>query len=242
MSRLRSILFGTWFYLVTALLALAFTVNLALPRGAMMAGLRLWTHAVTLGLRLFVGVRVEVRGLQYRPVGGALIAAKHQGWFDAMGPFSFLADPCYVLKKELLAIPLFGWEARKSEMIPIDREAQSKAVRELVAEARSRLEDGRQVIIFPEGTRQAPGAPPAYKPGVAAIYRELGVDCTPMATNSGVYWPAKGLPRSAGTIVFEFLPPIPAGLKRGEFMRELESRIEAASAALLEERSLDGQA
>ena len=111
----------------------------------------------------------------------------------------------------------------------------AKALKDMVRDARDRLQDGRQVIIFPEGTRKAPGAAPDYKPGVAAIYRELELPCIPMATNSGVHWPAHGFPSGPGTIVFEFLPAIPAGLKRAEFMRELQDRIETASNALLAE-------
>ena len=235
MSGLRSALFGAWFYLVTTVLAVAFAALLPFPRAAIMGGLRLWARLIVLGLKVFVGVRIEVRGLEHRPTGAALIASKHQGWFDAMGPFTFLPDACFVLKQELLRIPFWGWEAGKAEMIPIDRDAHAQAVRDLVAAARRRLGDGRQVIIFPEGTRRAPGAAPAYKPGVAAIYRELEVPCTPMATNSGVHWPADALPSRPGVIVFEFLAPIPAGLKRAEFMRELQERIEMASDALLAE-------
>src|SRR5262249_40780239 len=162
-----------------------------------------------------------------------LIAAKHQGMFDTIGPFSYLPDACFVLKKELLSIPFYGWHAKKARMIPLDREGSSKALKDLMRAARDRLSEPRQVVIFPEGTRTAPGAPPDYKPGVAALYRDLGLPCTPMATNSGVHWPAHGFLRRPGTIVFEFLPAIPPGLKRDEFMHELQDRIETASNRLL---------
>ena len=235
MIRLRSLLFSAWFYAVSTVLAIAYSAMLPMPRGAMMEGLRVWTRLVNFGLKTFAGVRIEVRGREHLPTGAALIAAKHQGMFDTIGPFSFLPDACFVLKKELLKIPFYGWEAQHAGMIPVDREGNAKALKALMRAARDRLKEPRQIIIFPEGTRQDPGAAPDYKPGVAALYRDLQLPCTPMATNSGVHWPAHGVTRRPGTIVFEFLPPIPPGLKREEFMSELQDRIETASNRLLAE-------
>ena len=152
---------------------------------------------------------------------------------DVVAPFAMLDDPCFVLKKELMPLPFFGWFAWKTRMIAVDRSAHSKALKGMVRQARDRHAEGRQILIFPEGTRQAPGAAPDYKPGIAALYRDLDSPCWPLATNSGVHWPAHGFIRRPGLVVFEFLPPIPAGLKRAEFMAELETRLEAASTALL---------
>ena len=118
-------------------------------------------------------------------------------------------------------------------MIAVDRSAHAKALKDMVKLARLRFAEGRQILIFPEGTRGLPGAAPDYKPGIAALYRDLGCPCVPMATNSGQHWHAKGFRRTPGTVVFEFLPPIPPGLKRAEFMAELEARIEAKSTELL---------
>ena len=178
---------------------------------------------------------IEVRGEQYRPTGPALIAAKHQGWLDVFGGFTFLPDACYVMKKQLLKIPLVGFYCIKVGMVWVDREGHAAALKKLVADTSNRMAHDRQVVIFPEGTRKAPGAEPDYKPGVAALYRDLGLPCTLLATNSGVHWPANGLPSKPGVVVFEFLEPIPAGLKRGVFMQELQARIEAASNALIAE-------
>ena len=232
---LRSLLFLIWFYAVSIPLAIAYSATLVMPRSAIMWGLRVWTRLVNFGLNVIADVHIELRGREFLPTGAALIAAKHQGVFDTIGPFSFMPDACFVLKKELLSIPFYGWEAQRAGMIPIDRKAHAKALKDLMRAARDRLKEPRQIIIFPEGTRQAPGAPPDYKPGVAALYRDLGLACTPMATNSGVHWPARGFLRRPGTIVFEFLPPIPPGLKRDEFMAELQERIETASNRLLAE-------
>jgi len=235
MTRLRSLLFVTWFYMVSIPLALGFTLLLLAPRSGMTLALKIWARLVTVGLHYLARIRVEIRGLEHAPTGPALIAAKHQGMFDTIGPFNVLPDACYVLKKELMSVPFYGWEATKAKMIPVDRDAHAKALKDLVRTARERLTEDRQIVIFPEGTRKSPGDPPDYKPGVAALYRDLGLPCTPMATNSGVHWPPHGILRRPGTIVFEFLPAIPAGLKRADFMRELEERIETASNALLAE-------
>lgn len=235
MSRVRSLLFVVWLYGLTTVVALFALPFLLGPRGASMWVIRTWSRYVLFGLRHVVGLKVEVRGLERAPRTGGLIAAKHLSMLDTVAPFDFLADPAFVLKKQLLAVPVYGWFALRAGMVPVDREAHSKALRELVAAATDRLAKGRQVVIFPEGTRKAPGDEPGYKPGIAALYRELAVDCVPMATNSGLFWPAHGMDWRAGTAVFELLEPIPAGLKRAEFMRTLEERIETATARLVAE-------
>jgi 1-acyl-sn-glycerol-3-phosphate acyltransferase len=204
-----------------------------MPHRAAIRVIRAWAKFVLFGLRWIAGVKVEVRGLQHRPTGAALIAAKHQGMLDVIAPFAFLDDACFVMKKELMPLPFFGWFAWKTKMIAVDRSAHSKALKDMVRQARARHAEGRQILIFPEGTRGEIGAPADYKPGIAALYRDLDSPCWPVATNSGVHWPAHGFKRYPGTIVFEFLPPIPAGLKRAGFMAELENRIETASTALL---------
>ncbi len=236
MTLLRSVAYLVWLYGSMVVLAILYAPAFVVPgRGWLMHGIRLWTGGAVWGLRAIAGARTEVRGLDRLPADAVLIAAKHQGMFDTVAPFTHLPDPALVMKRELLALPIFGWAARKSEMIAIDREGHAAALRRLVQDARDRLAEGRHVIIFPEGTRQAPGAAPDYKPGVAGLYRELGVTCVPMATNSGLFWPAHGVLRRPGTVVFEYLEPIPPGLKRGEFMRVLQERIETASDALLRE-------
>ena len=229
MSGPRRGLYAVGYYGWTVVLSLVFIPAWILPRRVLMTGIALWSRLLTFGLRVIGGVRVEIRGLDRLPPGGTLIAAKHQSMFDIIPPFAFLPDACFVLKTELMAIPVFGQHCAKAGMIAVDRDAHAKALRALVTAAQTRLGQGRQLIIFPEGTRRAPGAAADYKPGVAALYRDLGLTCTPIATNSGVCLNAAGLVRRGGTVVFEILDPIPAGLKRGEFMRELQDRIEAAS-------------
>lgn len=237
MQTLRSLLFTLWLYLSMAIFAVGLSPALLMPHAAAMGVIRLWAKFVLFGLRWIAGVTVEFRGLEHRPTGPALIAAKHQGMLDVVVPFVMLDDPCMVMKKELLPLPFFGWFAWKTRMIPVDRQAHARALKDMVRNARARLVEGRQIVIFPEGTRGLPGAAPDYKPGVAAIYRDLDAPCWPVATNSGVHWPAHGFRRYPGVVVFEFLPPIPAGLKRAEFMKRLEDSVETASAALLEPRA-----
>jgi len=232
---IRSLLFMAFFYVGSTIAALLMTPLLLGKRRWVVQAIGLWASVMMAALRVICGVKVEIRGREHMPTGPALIAAKHQGMFDTIGPFSFLHDACFVLKKELLVIPFYGWYSIKGGMIAVDREGHASALKKLVKDTRERLSEDRQVIIFPEGTRKDPGAEPDYKPGVAALYRDLDLPCTPLATNSGVHWPAHGFLRQPGTIVFQFLEPLPAGLKRGEFMRELQDRIETATHALLAE-------
>jgi 1-acyl-sn-glycerol-3-phosphate acyltransferase len=232
---LRSLLFVALFYAWTVVAAIAMLPCLILPRAACAWALRIWGTVDTALLRLICGIRVEVRGRQYMPTGAALIASKHQCMFDIFGAFAFLPDACFVMRKEFMRIPFFGWYAWKAGMVVIDREGHAKALRGLVADSRDRLKAARQLVIFPEGHRGEPGVAGDYRPGVAALYRDLGMPCTPLALNTGVHWPAHGLLRYPGTIVFEFLEPIPAGLKRAEFMKVLEARLEGASNALAAE-------
>jgi 1-acyl-sn-glycerol-3-phosphate acyltransferase len=232
MVLLRSLLFVALFYLWSVGVAILILPLLLCPRRWTMRAFRLWASVVIGLLRGVCGVRVEVRGQP--PLGRAVIAAKHQCMFDVFGPMVWLPDSCFVMRKELLAIPIFGAFARKSKMIVVDREGGANALRKLVREANDRLTEERQLVIFPEGHRGAPGQAGDYQPGVAGLYRDLGLPIVPVATNSGVHWPAHGFLRRPGTIVFEYLEPIPAGLKRGEFMRRLEDRIEDASNALLD--------
>lgn len=231
---LRGLAFTAVFYLWSGTVAIAMTPILLGPRRWTLAMLSGWAKG-TIGLLRLFGVKVEFRGLEHMPTGPALIGAKHQCMFDTFGPWAYLPDAAYVMKQELLSIPWFGWYALKGENIVLDRSGAASALKKLVRDARSRIEEGRQVLIFPEGTRTPVGQKGEYKPGVAALYTQLGVDCTPLATNSGVHWPKPGKARPPGTIVFEFLPVIPAGLKRAEFMAELETRIETASERLLSE-------
>ncbi len=233
MILVRSLAYALYFYVMSVVVVLLALPSAMSSRRALVGWMGTWNRLSLWGLSAICGLKVEIRGREFLPTGPALIAGKHQCMLDAFAPFSYLPDPCMVMKKELAWIPFLGWYSNLSRMIVIDREAHAAALRKLVAEARDRIADGRQLVIFPEGHRQNPGAEPNYKPGVAALYRDLDLPCHPMATNSGAHWPAHGFLRRPGLIVYEYLEPIPAGLKRPEFMALLQDRIETASAALL---------
>jgi 1-acyl-sn-glycerol-3-phosphate acyltransferase len=230
---IRSLLFSALFYAWSVLVAVGCTPLLLGPASWTQAMFHVWGRGIVVLLRLCCDIRVEVRGREHMPKGAALVAPKHQCMFDVFSQFTWLPASCFVMKKELMWIPWFGWYARKVKMIVVDREGHSNAMRKLIRDATERFAEGRQVVIFPEGTRKAPGETPDYKPGIAGLYREIDVPVHPVATNAGVHWPAHGLLRKPGTIVFQYLEPIPPGLKRAEFMRILQDRIEAASTRLL---------
>jgi len=231
-TAVRSLAFVALFYLWTALVAVGGTPLMLGPTSWVLKLFRLWGRGI-IALLPICGIRVEVRGREHIPQGAALVAPKHQCMFDVFAQFAWLPASAFVMKKELAWIPWFGWYAAKAGAIVIDRDGHAKTLRQVVREGAALFAKGRQVVIFPEGTRQPPGAPPDYKPGIAALYRELDVPVCPVATNSGVHWPAHGFLRHPGVIVFEYCEPIPPGLKRAEFMRLLESRIEERSNALL---------
>jgi 1-acyl-sn-glycerol-3-phosphate acyltransferase len=233
---LRSFLFAIVFYAWSVVWAIAMVPMLAAPRSWLLAGMRFWSRSLNVLLKVICGIGVEIRGQEHVPSADALIASKHQTMFDVFVQFGVLKGSLFVFKKELLIIPIFGWIALKIGSIVVDRQGQATALRDMVRRAQEQFRLGdRQLVIFPEGTRKAPGAPPDYKPGVAGLYRELGVAVHPVATNAGVHWPAHGFLRRPGVIVYQYLEPIPPGLKRAEFMRILEERIETASNRLLAE-------
>jgi 1-acyl-sn-glycerol-3-phosphate acyltransferase len=186
-------------------------------------------------LEVIAGTRLEVRGQDKLPKGACLVASKHQSAWETFALIPLFRDPAMLMKRELFWIPFHGWFSKKFEMIPVDRDKGPTALRRMLREAKKRVADGREIIIFPEGTRRPPGAPPDYKTGVILLYEALGVPCVPVALNSGLFWPRRSILRKPGTIVVEFLDPIPPGLPKAEFLTRLTGAIETASAHLLAE-------
>jgi 1-acyl-sn-glycerol-3-phosphate acyltransferase len=230
-TRFRSILWFVYFLIVSAVMHVAALPTLILPRKALVRTSQAWSRVLLWGLKAIAGLGYEVRG--EIPKGAVLVAAKHMSMWDTLAFYMLLDDAVVVLKRELLAIPFYGWYVRKAHMIPIDRASGGSALRQMAVRAREVAGQGRPIVIFPEGTRKKPGARPSYKPGVAGLYTHVGLPCVPVALNSGQYW--TGFLKRRGTIVVEFLPAIPAGLKRAAFMAELQERIETATARLLAE-------
>jgi 1-acyl-sn-glycerol-3-phosphate acyltransferase len=232
---IRSLLFTLAFYLNSAAFLVFGSWLLLGPRRWAMMGLKAHAIASQWWLERIVGTKLEVRGRERLPAGPVLVACKHQSAWDTFGLVPLFRDPAIVLKDELKWIPFYGWFCLKFEHILIKREKAGVALKRLIGDAKSRAAQGREIVVFPEGTRRAPGAPPDYKPGVVALYEGLGLPCVPVALNSGVFWPRRSLRRSPGTIVVEFLEPIPPGLPRATFRAELQRRIEEASARLAAE-------
>ncbi|MDF2374532.1 MAG: lysophospholipid acyltransferase family protein [Hyphomonas sp.] len=243
MMMFRSILFVIWMYGLMAVLGLLALPALLLPKSVTFWAISLYARGLIWGLKVICGIRVEIRGRQNMPRGTVLYAGKHNCMLDVFIPFLVMSAPAIILKQELLWYPFLGWYALKAAMIPIDRAGNTRTLKKMVAAARERAEDGRQIVIFPEGTRTVPGAEPAYHAaGISALAKGIEAPILPVATNAGLCWPGRGVKRSKGTIIYEILPPIPAGLPRKELMRRLQSELETASDALVAEgRTVQGR-
>lgn len=233
MILLRSLVFVAWFYLSMALWGLAYMPAVLLGHDRFIwHAMRGWGKSTLWGLRWICGVRVSFEGLEHLPPkGAALFASKHQATLDTVLPAQFLDEPVFPVKFELTRMPVFGFYMKR--MIPLKRETHAQALKSLVRAARDVVAKGRQILIYPEGTRQELDAPPDYKPGIAAMYRDLNLPVTPIALNTGLVWKPSGIVRKPGHVTIKVLPAIPAGLSRDEFMTRLEHAIESECQALL---------
>jgi 1-acyl-sn-glycerol-3-phosphate acyltransferase len=231
----RALAFNLAFFAWTAILGTIGLPFLAAPRAAAMCFGRFWASSVLALLRVIVGLDHQIRGVERIPHGGCIIAMKHQSAWDALILPVVLGDPAPIVKRELLLVPFYGWYAARAGSIAIDRKAGAGAVRLMIAAARQIAASGRPIVIFPEGTRVAPGERRPYQPGVAALYQALSLPVVPAAVNSGLFWGRRSVVKRPGKIVLEFLEPIPPGWPRPRLMAELEQRIETATAALVRE-------
>lgn len=233
---LRAALFNAIFYVWTVGMAIAHLPLLPFAsRAFLVRTVRFWSRSVATIMRLVCGIRLEVRGQHNLLPGPAIVASKHQSAFDTLVWHQLLPDPAIVLKRELTWIPIYGQMARRLQMIPVDRGAGSKAVRSMVQNAKAAVAASRHIVIFPQGTRTAPGVSTAakpYHPGTAALYGQLRVPVVPVALNTGLFWPRRSFRRRPGTMLIEYLEPIRPGLPRAEFQALLEQRIEAATRRL----------
>lgn len=229
---LRQILFATLFYTSLFVLGAMGMPMLLLPRFIALGWMRCWLWLTFTALRVIVGLRYEFKGTEHLPPGGSIFAAKHQSAFDTFVFLQREAKVAYIMKKELFWVPVYGWFSKKVGMIGVDRSGHSRALRDLLKATKAAVTEGRRIIIFPQGTRTHAGSGKPYQPGIYAIYRDSGLPITPIALNSGEFWPKSWLKRYPGTITIEFLPPIPAGLSRHDLMKKLETEIETASLKL----------
>ena len=230
---LISLVFTVQIYLVMLILGILFAPwAIASPEGARKA-CNLYCHWVFWSARWMLGLRTELRGPI--PQGEVLIAAKHQSFLDILMLFEALPRPKFIMKRELLWTPIIGIYAKRLGCIPVDRGKRGAAVARMIDDVAAGRADPGQLVIYPQGTRVAPGGQVRYKSGAAALYKQFGHACVPTATNVGLFWPRKGLLRKPGLAVVEILDTIPPGMAQADFMALLEDRIETASDALMAE-------
>ncbi len=239
MQFLRSLLFNAQIYLMMALMAVVFFPFALVSRDWALRACHAWCRWVIWTASWMVGLKTEVRGTP--PASPALVAAKHQSFFDIIVIFASVPRGRFIMKRELMYAPILGQYALRIGCVPVDRGKRGRAIAQMVAGATRGLDRPGQLIIYPQGTRVAPGVKAPYKVGTGVLYEELGQTCHPVATNIGVFWPKRGVRRSPGTAVVEFLDPIPAGRPKEVFLAELEARIEGRSDALMEEAGFRAQ-
>ncbi len=223
---LRSAVFNAWFFGLSALVTIPGSVIALAAPHRMMALARLWARLVLFGLSRICGIEVRVIGAENMPTQGpALFASAHQSAFDTLVWLTLVPRTCYVLKKELVRIPLFGWLIPSTRMIVVDRTAGAGAIRHLLREADRVVGEGRQIIIFPEGTRAPAGTRLPLQPGIAALAARTGLPVIPVATDSGRCWSRRAFRKYPGTIHIVVHPPLPPSLPRAVLMTTLEAQI-----------------
>lgn len=230
---LRGFAFIVVIYAAMLVVALAYLPWALLSRDGAVAACHAWCRFVRRAARLLLGLETEVRGTP--PDFEALVAAKHQSFLDIILIYGAVPRGRFIMKRELLWAPILGQYALRIGCVPVDRGKRGQAIRKMLADVAAGRQEPGQLIIYPQGTRLAPGARAPYKTGTAALYAELGQPCVPVACNAGLFWPRKGFALRPGRAVVEFLPPIPPGLPLPEFMARVEGAIEPASDRLMAE-------
>lgn len=235
MLALRSALFNVLFYTLLIVIMVGGLPTMVMGYRAVIGLGRAWAKGSLWLLRVVCGTRVEFRGRANIPAEACLLAAKHQSLLEILALCSAFEDFTFVFKRELTHIPLFGWYLARSGQIAVDRGRGRAALDQVSRGARAVLDAGRQVFVFPEGTRRPPDAPASYKAGLSFIYSETGATCLPVAVNTGLFWPRRSFLRRPGTAVIEFLPVIGPGLSRDAFQSRMAGAIEGASLKLMAE-------
>lgn len=228
LTMLRSYAFTAFLILTILIMGVLCLPAVAFGKGAARPIARFWARMMLGALKAIAGVSYRIEGREHMPTGGAIVAANHQSMWETIALYALLPKPVMILKKELLKIPIYGWWALPTGNIAVDRKGGATALRAMRKAARTAIENGEQVVVFPEGTRSPPGARAAFQPGVAGIYAAAGAPCAPAAHDSGRRWRYPGVRKTPGQITLTFLPPIAPGLDRKEFLRTLKTRIERA--------------
>jgi 1-acyl-sn-glycerol-3-phosphate acyltransferase len=232
MSWLRSLLFNISLIVWTLIVGIVSLPIVLIRPKAILRIADIWTGVVVAMLGLFCGIHHKLEGAEYI-AQGVVYAAKHQSAWETIALWNILHRPVFVLKRELLSIPVFGSYLRRVPHVAVDRKAGSQAMRQVIEQSRIHLQEGRSIIIFPEGTRTAPGETRPYKQGVASLYEHLKVHVVPVALNSGLFWRRNAFIKRPGLITVRLLPPMLQGLDRDVFLKRLQETIEAESTALL---------
>lgn len=232
----RSLLYHFTFYVVTFILLIACLFALPMRRHGVIAIARYWAKLCSQLFTVIVGGSYEVRGLENLPQDQSLmLASKHMSVFETFALVPLVKDPLFILKRELMWIPLFGWAVARGEMIPINRGARAKALRDMLESAKQRMAEKRQLIIFPEGTRRPVDGEPIYKYGISHVYKALNVPCYPVALNTGLAWPRHSFLLYPAKTIVEILPPIQPGLDQNVFFEQVVETIESNSNRLITE-------
>lgn len=236
LTGLRSFAFVAFMVLTTLVLALISLPVLFFGRSVVQRVAKIWTRTILSGLKVITGISHRIEGADHIPKGGALVAANHQSMWETIALYNILPRPVVILRKELARIPIYGWWAKPSGNIVVDREGGAAALRAMRAAAKGKIASGEQVIVFPEGTRIAPGETAKFHPGIAGIYGAAEAPCTPVAHNSGQFWRFPGMMKIPGEITLRFLPPIEPGLDRRKFLDAVKTQIERARPDLQNDR------
>lgn len=232
---LRALLFYSLTWPWTFFLALLFLPSLVLPGSKPFVhwSAQFWARSMLWCLRVCCGLTHRATGLEHRPAQPCIYASKHQSAWDTLVFFTLVPRPVYVLKRELMRIPIIGWYLTKMGFIPINRSAGTEALRQMLRASERAIAQGSSIIIYPEGTRVPPGETGRYQPGAGAMAAHLQVPVVPVALNSGLFWKRNAVGKTPGEITLQFLPSLPAGLKSREVSTALEQAIEPACRALL---------
>lgn len=237
MQWLRSLAFIVQMYLAMPVAAIIYLPWAVFSPAGAHAACHAYCRWVLWTLRWMVGLRVEVRGTP--PTDEVMVAAKHQSFLDILVIYNAMPRGKFIMKRLIMFAPIIGQFALRIGCVPVDRGKRGAAIKKMLSDVKSGRQQGGQLIIYPQGTRVAPGVSARYKVGTGALYEQLGQPCVPVATNVGVFWPKRGITRKPGLAVVEFLPRIEPGLSVADFMARLEHDVESASDALLQETGLD---
>ncbi len=226
--RIRSAAFSVFLFIFTIAMGALCMPAMLFGGGLARATIKLWARLALHGLKMLTGISYKIEGGDHLPTGGALIASNHQSMWETIALYAIAPKPVVIYKKELAHIPIYGWWAVAAGNIAVDRKGGAKALRAMTRKAKAHTDAGKQIIIFPEGTRMKPGERGALLPGVAGIYATAGAPCVPAVHDSGRYWRHPGYEKIPGVITLRFLPAIGPGLDRKQFLRELTARMENA--------------